>query len=465
MKTNNTIKGLIIGACIGASFAIAAEIKPETDSEFGQRMQWFNDAQFGLFIHYGVYSVLGGEWQGKATRAYAEWIQANSKIPSDKYYPLAAQFNPEKLDADEWVKTAKEAGMTYMVITTKHHEGFCLWDSDYTEYDLGEATSFDRDILAELKAACDKYGIKFGTYYSIIDWHHPSQRARIASSRPGINDKEAYVDYMKKQLKELIDNYQPAVMWFDGDWVPWWTLEDGADLYNYLRELDPKLVINNRVSKRHEFKKDFGTPEQNTPGGALDHYWEACWTINKTWGYKKADKTWKSKEDLIEKLIDINTKGGNLLLNVGPMPDGTWQQEATDRLKAMGNWISGHEESVYDSEFVEIPTPAWGRVSRKKGSTAQQGELFAFIFDRPESGKLAFEAITPGTMSVKSYQGDPLPARNLEKGVEIDLSSLPQSEGPLVVRIQYRDGLKIHRVTPKKNAPKPKKEKLSIDGR
>jgi alpha-L-fucosidase len=415
----------------------AVELIPETDAAYQERMQWFTDAQFGLFIHYGVYSTLGGEWKGKPVKNYAEWIQRWGGITPEEYIPNAANFRPDKLDADLWVRTAKEAGMKYMVITTKHHEGFCLWDSAYTEYDIGEATDFDRDILGELKAACDKYGLKFGTYYSIIDWHHPSQRAEKSTNSTPMNDKEGYVTYMKAQLKELIDHYDPAIMWFDGDWTKWWTMSDGTDLYNYLRELSPDMIINNRVAKRKKFKKDYGTPENQTPKAALDHVWEACWTVNHSWGYKKNDTKWKDIETLVQKQIDINSKGGNLLLNVGPYADGSWPEGSTDLLLQMGAWNKAHSEAVYETEYVDLPQQNWGTITKSKASTAETGELFAYVFDWPKNGKLLVKGLAAETLQVLTYDGNPLAATATNAGLEIDLSSATPEAQATVLRIQY----------------------------
>ncbi len=415
----------------------AQDVIPESKEAFDQRMQWFNDSQFGLFIHYGVYSNLAGEWKGEPVERYAEWIQRWGNITPDEYTPLAADFNPEQLDADLWVKTAKEAGMKYMVITTKHHEGVCLWDSAVTEYDIGEATTFDRDILGELKAACDKYGIKFGTYYSIIDWHHPSQRAEKALSQTTNNDKAGYITYMKAQLQELIERYDPAIMWFDGDWVKWWTMEDGIDLYNYLRELSPEMIINNRVAKRAAFKKDYGTPENSTPGASLDHFWEACWTINHSWGYKKSDQKWKSHTELIQKQIDINTKGGNLLLNIGPKSDGSWPEASFGQLKTMGAWNAAHQDAVYSTENANLPIQAWGKLAWSKTSNAESGELFAYIFDWPSDEKLLIKLILADTITASAYEGQPLPTTTQKNGIEIDLSSITPNEYATVVRVKY----------------------------
>lgn len=428
---------LLLGLLLVHPVSRAAELLSESDEAHHQRMEWFTDAKFGLFIHYGVYSTLGGEWQGKPVPKYAEWIQRWGKITPDEYIPLASNFRPDALDADAWVKRAKEAGMKYMVITTKHHEGFCLWDSAHTEYDLGEGTAFDRDILGELKAACDKYGVKFGTYYSIIDWHHPSQRAEQASNQTPMNDKEGYVTYMKAQLKELIERYDPAIMWFDGDWTRWWTMEDGIDLYNYLRELSPDMIINNRVAKRGQFKKDFGTPENFTPGAALDHAWEACWTVNHSWGFKKSDTKWKSTEVLVQKLVDIVVKGGNLLLNVGPRADGSWPDMSIQQLEEMGEWTSAHGEAIYDAEFVAVPEQPWGRVARAKGSAPEEGTLFLYVFDWPKSGKLVLEGVRFEQAGAATFAGEALAVSGSKDGTGIDLSSAGANAYATVLRVNY----------------------------
>jgi len=430
---------MIAALCAGS----VSGANSESNEDFVNRMKWFTDAKFGLFIHYGVYATLGGEWKGKPVPKYAEWIQCWGKITPEEYIPLAANFKPVNLDADAWVRRAKDAGMKYMVITSKHHEGFCLWDSAQTEYDLGEATTFDRDILAELSAACKKHGLKFGTYYSIIDWHHPSQRAEVSTSQPPMRDKAGYVKYMKAQLKELIERYDPAVMWFDGDWAKWWTMEDGIDLYNYLRDLNPDLIINNRVAKRKEFKKDFGTPEQQTPGEALDHLWEACWTVNHSWGFKKSDTNWKKTDVLIQKQIDINTKGGNLLLNVGPKADGSWPDATVKQFREMGEWNQAHADAVYNAEYVKAPVQSWGKLSQAKGSNDSEGELFAYVFKKQENGNLEVKGVSFGAVEAFSYGGKLLPSKVTKDGVEVDLSSIEINPNATVLRLKYKGGMKV----------------------
>ncbi|HAH57575.1 MAG TPA: alpha-L-fucosidase [Bacteroidales bacterium] len=324
----------------------------ESEEAFQNRMQWFLDAKYGMFIHFGLYSQLGGIYKGNDEGRYAEWIQANQQIPKSEYSKLIDTWNPEKFDADKIVKLAKKAGMKYLVITTKHHEGFCLWNSEYTDFDIDNSPMKGRNFIKEISDACKKYGIRFGTYYSIIDWNHPSHdipntAEEIDSSHNRWMDlklvegkKAEYVQYMKNQIKELIEKYDTDILWFDGDWVGYWTLEDGNDLYQYCRELKPDVIINNRVSKRELFKKDFGTPEQEHPGETLNHYWEACYTMNDSWGFKIKDTDWKSPQVIYEKLQDITGKGGNFLLNVGPDGNGEVPKEAIEILLEVGKMIN-----------------------------------------------------------------------------------------------------------------------------
>lgn len=322
----------------------------ESKEDFADRMSWFTEAKYGMFIHFGLYSQLGGIYKGNEAGRYAEWIQANQQIPKEDYVKLIDTWNPKKFNADKIAKLAKKAGMKYLVITTKHHEGFCLWDSEFTEYDIANTLLEGRDFIEELSEACKKQGIHFGTYYSIIDWNHPSHNI------PGVDDKQTkrkdwqnpkfnqgkkpeYVQYMKNQIKELIEKYDTEILWFDGDWTDYWTLEDGDDLYQYIRELKPSIIINNRVSKRKIFKKDFGTPEQFSPDSELKHYWEACYTMNDSWGFKIKDTDWKSPAVVYKKLKDINELGGNLLLNVGPDGNGEIPKESAKILLEVGKML------------------------------------------------------------------------------------------------------------------------------
>ena len=372
---------------------------PETVEQRDERMQWWRDARFGMFIHWGVYSIPAGTYKGKQISGIGEWIMENGDIPVAEYEKYAKQFNPVKFNADQWVQIAKNAGMKYIVITSKHHDGFCLWDSKVSKYDIMDTAPFKRDILKELSVACKKHGIRLCFYHSIMDWHHPDAQAPFYpkyndGSRTNPDFSRYVKNYMKPQISELITNYGPlGVMWFDGEWIKDWTEPLGIDLYNYVRSLQPDIIINNRVSKGRKsmqgmtkegyFAGDFGTPEQEIPPTGLPGVdWETCMTMNNTWGFKSYDNNWKSKEDLIRKLADIASKGGNFLLNVGPTSEGLIPQASVERLAAMGQWMERNSESIYGttaSPFEKLP---WGRC------TAKPGKLFLHVFDWPVNGEL-----------------------------------------------------------------------------
>jgi len=376
----------------------------ESKADKDKRMEWWRDARFGMFIHWGLYSVPAGEWKG--TTNHAEWIRTTAQIPLKEYDQFVSRFNPVKFNAEAWVQMAKDAGMKYITITSKHHDGFCLWDSKETDFDV-MSTPFKRDILKELADACRKIGgIKLCFYHSIMDWHHPdySQRREWEKDRPttGTN-RDRYINYMKKQLKELVTNYGDiGVFWFDGEWENFWTHEDGKALYNYVRNLKPDIIVNNRVDKGRggmagmtsdgDYGGDFGTPEQEIPETGLPGVdWESCMTMNDHWGYNKADKNFKSTEDLIRKLADIASKGGNFLLNIGPKADGTFPQESIDRLKEIGKWMKANGESIYGTSASPFEHINWGRITQKQ--TNNTTKLYLHVFDWPKDGKLQLHGL------------------------------------------------------------------------
>jgi alpha-L-fucosidase len=377
----------------------------ETNAARDRRMKWWRESRFGMFIHWGVYAVPAGEYQGKRSDHTGEWIMESANIPRAEYEKLTARFNPVRFDAAEWVRIAKNAGMKYIVITSKHHDGFSMFDSRISNYDIVDSTPYKRDPIRALADEARKQGLKFCFYYSIMDWHHPSQLADEPGKdptagagktklRPG--SKEQYVAYMKEQLRELIRSYDPAVLWFDGEWMDWWTEADGKDLYRYIRDMKPDIVINNRVGKGRkgmeglnkgdqEYAGDFGTPEQQIPPRGLPGVdWESCMTMNDTWGYKSYDDNWKSTSTLVRNLIDIASKGGNYLLNVGPTAEGLIPQPSVDRLAEVGRWMRTNGEAIYGTSASPFAAQLlFGR------ATSKPNRVYLHVFDWPKNGTLS----------------------------------------------------------------------------
>jgi alpha-L-fucosidase len=372
-------------------------------ADAAERLAWWREARLGMFIHWGLYAIPAGEWNGETN--HAEWIRTTAQIPLETYDQFVGQFNPVQFNAKEWVQLAKDAGMKYIVITSKHHDGFCLFDSKFTDFDV-MSTPFQRDILKELSDACHQAGLQMCWYHSIMDWHHPDYlpRREWETNRPadGAN-LDTYIAYMKNQLKELVSNYgKIGVLWFDGEWEATWKHEHGRDLYHYVRGLQPDIVINNRVDKGRSgmvgltkeggFTGDFGTPEQEIPPTGLpDVDWETCMTMNDHWGFNKNDHNWKSSEDLLQKLADIASKGGNFLLNVGPTAEGLFPQPSIDRLKEMGRWMKINGESIYGTQASPFKNLPWGRCTQK--SLEKNTRLYLHVFDWPKNGELVVPGI------------------------------------------------------------------------
>jgi len=424
-----------------AMMAGCSQISSSADTELTQdeRMEWWRDARFGMFIHWGLYAIPAGEYKGQICKGNAEWIMDKLDIPVKEYEQFAVQFNPVKFNADEWVSIAKNAGMKYIVITSKHHDGFCLWDSKVTDYDIMDTSPFKRDILAELKEACDKEGIRLCFYHSIVDWHHPQAQAPLFPNyNAGQRDQSVfnpefpnyYEGYLKPQIKELLTQYgDVGVVWFDGDWIPDYTREMARDMYDFICETQPGAIINNRVdkgrqgmqgmNKEGDFLGDFGTPEKEIPDTGLDgEDWESCLTMNNTWGFKRSDHNWKSKEVLIHNLIEIASKGGNLLLNVGPTGEGVIPAESVERLQAMGAWLAVNGEAIYGSQASPVEKPAWGRY------TAKGKFVYAHVFNWPQDGRLL---INKGINVRKaSLLAEPGKALDIEKSNAGDMIILPK---------------------------------------
>jgi len=406
----------------------------ESTEDFDNRMEWWRDAGFGMFIHWGPYAVPAGIYEGEKISGIGEWIMNSAQIPVADYELFARQFNPVEYNAEEWVKLARDAGMKYIIITSKHHDGFCLWDSRVSEYDVMDFSPIKRDLLKELKKACDKYDIDLGFYHSIMDWHHPQAQA---PHYPTYNNSEKinpefemyYENYLKPQLQELVKNYDPKVLWFDGEWIPEFTHDQGLDLYQHVRSLKPEIIINNRVDKGRQgmqgmtrddmqYAGDFGTPEQEILETASAFDWESCMTMNDTWGYKSWDQNWKSTETLVHNLVDIAAKGGNYLLNIGPMANGLIPDESITRLKEMGDWMSVNGDIIYGSRPLD---------------NFMEHEHLYFISDKDHKHLYAVTTRWPGTsLKMKYIKPDP--------GSEIFLLGYPH---PLEWSDLGADGIEI----------------------
>lgn len=309
------------------------------------QMAWFHEARFGMFIHLGVYSVPAGEWEGKTH--YGEWILDETKMPVSQYEELAKQFNPRMFDAATWVSVAKNAGMKYLVITSKHHDGFCLWNSKLTDWNIARTPFAGRDLLGELAAECRKQGLRFGIYYSLMDWHHPDWNNRRAWNdvATGAPDRKRYVEYAKGQLGELIAAYQPDLIWFDGGWDGW-SWEEGDEVVQHVRSLKPDIIVNDRASK-FPGSFDYVTPEQTIPDAPPEGAWESCMTMNNHWGFNAHDQNWKSVAAITSNLVACASRGGNYLLNVGPTADGVIPQACMDILAEVGAWVRTNRETIW----------------------------------------------------------------------------------------------------------------------
>ncbi len=347
------------------------------------KMRWWKEAKFGMFIHWGVYSVPGGIYNGKENRSVGEWIMNKEKIPVGEYKEYAKQFNPTKYDPESWVKLAKEAGMKYIVITSKHHDGFALFDTKASDWDIVDATPYGKDLLKPLVEACRREGIKIGFYYSQAqDWVHPGGAAHGGhwdKAQDGPMDQ-----YLKNiavpQVKEILSNYGAIdILWWD---TPGDMTKERADMFQPIIGKYPTLITNDRLGGGYQ--GDMETPEQTVPEtGFPGRYWETCMTMNDTWGYKSTDHNWKSTGTIIHKLVEIISKGGNYLLNVGPDSQGLIPQSSIDRLKAVGEWIKTNGESIYGADASPFHYLPWGRCTQKGN------KLYLHIFDWPENGKLS----------------------------------------------------------------------------
>ncbi len=368
------------------SAPVAASADEETPAQRDARMQWWREARFGMFIHWGVYSVPAGVYDGKRNPGPGEWLMLLSKIPVDTYRAFAKQFNPVKYDPELWVRLAKEAGMKYIVITAKHHDGFALFDTKASPWNVVESTPYGKDLLKPLAEACQRQGMKLGFYYSQAqDWNNPGGAAMRGHWDPKQDgDMDAYIKNVAvPQVREILTNYGPiAVLWWD---TPENMTKERADLLYPLIQLQPGIITNNRLGGG--YGGDTDTPEQRIPAkGMPGRDFEVCMTMNDSWGYKTFDNRWKSTEKLIRNLVDIASKGGNYLLNVGPTSEGLIPEASIQRLQEIGKWMKVNGDAIYATTASPFETLPWGRCTKK--STANGTTLYLHVFDWPSNGKL-----------------------------------------------------------------------------
>jgi len=371
--------------------AKSADTHPiKSGAQQDSKMAWWREAKFGMFVHWGIYSVVGGQYKGQKLPNSAEWMMNKGEVPIVEYEKYAAQFNPTEFDATEFVARAKRAGMKYLVITAKHHDGFSMFGSKATPYNVVDATPFKRDIMKELAVACREQGIRFGFYYSQCqDWHHPGG---LGNHWDKTLKKVSFDEYVRDkavpEIKQLLTEYGPvSIFWWD---TPRKMSKESFDSLHSLTGLQPGVITNDRLGK--DTVGDHKTYERSIPpqGPINGQDWEVCMPISGSWGYKKSDTDFKSEKKLIQNLADIASKGGNYLLNVSPTGTGALLPQATERLEAIGRWMDVNKESIHGTTASPIGKPDWGRCTKKVfpgGAT-----LYLQVFDWPKNGSI----VVPG---------------------------------------------------------------------
>jgi alpha-L-fucosidase len=371
--------------------AIRTGAEQRPDARRVARLDWFRDARFGMFIHWGLYALPAGEWQGQAIPGIGEWIMLRARIPVAEYERLAERFNPVTFDAEAWASLAAQAGAKYLVITAKHHDGFCMYGTRVGDYNIVDRTPFGRDPMHELAAACQRHGVRLCFYYSQTqDWHHRDGDGNDWDYDESKKDFDGYVEnYVKPQVRELLTNYGPiGLIWFDTP--KRMTPEQSRGLVDFVHAIQPDCLVNGRIGNGLGDYAETG--DNRIPTTEVQADWETPATINDTWGFKRLDNNWKSPADLVHKLVDIASKGGNYLLNVGPTAEGVIPQPSVERMQAIGAWLKTNGEAVYGTR----PGPLQGiegyRTTRR-GST-----VLLHVFDWPADGIVRMPAL-PGALS------------------------------------------------------------------
>ncbi|MCQ6960273.1 alpha-L-fucosidase [Mucilaginibacter aquariorum] len=409
---------------VTTNYLAAQGIYTPTADNLAQR-QKFQDMKFGLFIHWGIYSILGD----------GEWVMHEKKIPYDSYKRLAGFFNPQDFNAKEWVAFAKQAGMKYITITSRHHDGFSMFGTKMSPYNIVDATPYHKDPLMELAKECEKEGIELHFYYSLLDWGRPDYAfgSQIVDGKPVKGDWDSYIKFMKDQLTELITKY-PGVkgIWFDGDWERTKVNWHYDEIYALIHKLNPAIMVGNNHHVAPKNGEDFQMFEKDLPGANTSGFsadqtigklpLETCETINNSWGFNITDRSFKSSKQIIHYLVNAAGRNANFLLNIGPMPNGKIQSEFTDTLAIVGAWVQKNGESIYGTRGSSVPPQPWGVATVKAKTmyvhiTSPQGGPYIFI---PQVKEKVSKAILLSNDSTVKFKQQPEGVFIYTAGLAID---------------------------------------------
>ncbi|NBS84350.1 MAG: alpha-L-fucosidase [Verrucomicrobia bacterium] len=424
----------------------------ETPEQKAERLKWFQEARFGMFIHWGVYSVPAGEYHGKPVEGYGEWIMHHASIPVSEYKAFAKDFTASDYDPKAWAALAKEAGMKYVVITSKHHDGFALYDSAASDWNAVKASGAKRDLIGPLAEAVRAAGLRFGLYYSQAqDWINPGggywKYKNSKNNEPwDPAQKGDFDEYLAKtalpQTKEILLQYHPDVIWWD---TPANMTRERSQKFVDLLSLAPKIISNNRLGLQDCFLGDTKTPERRIPPrGYPGQVFEVCMTMNDTWGYKKNDDHWVSVRQILRYLSDISSKGGNFLLNVGPDSKGRIPQPCVERLQAVGRWMKQNGEAIYATKGGPFPRRlSWGRVTQKPRADGGV-TMYAQVWDWPSDGEIAMPGLNQLPTSGKILvSGLPITAHVTSEGISVKLPGSAPDPDVSVVKLEFTKPLEV----------------------
>lgn len=393
--------------------------------------KWFPEAKLGLFLHYGLYAIPAGVWKGKEYKGVGEWIQERAKIPISEYEQLATQFNPQQFDANDWVLFAKDCGFKYIVITTKHHDGFAMYKSDVSKFNIVDATPFKRDIIRELADACKKHGMKLGFYYSQSrDWHEADAEGNLWDFKGYQKNFQKYLDEKcKPQLQELLTRYgDVALIWFDGGRKM--SDHESTQLVNWVHKFQPNCLTSSRIGNGRVDYETLG--DNKLPTTTTDQAYEALFTHNfRSWGYSKTETKLRTPQELMEVLLNTISKGANLLLNIGPKPEGVFQEESIRDFRIIGKWINANAEAIYGSKGSPFPEMPWGYITSKPGA------LYLHVTKWPEDQKLSLPLNGRSSSAKFLVSGKKIKSKIAGENLLLSLPAKQPDEMCTVIKVSY----------------------------